>query len=258
MTGQALDPDLLRAIEVSDWDLRRLVGPAECVVVQRQLSTIAGRARRGEDVLAELVALLDRHPELLRYVWYVRRMAALALRLREEEERWPVQIQQVQQQQVQQQQQQYVQIPGTGRYEKARLINTLVVDAAADERVLSEGEWLRPGRHYEILVSVGHYVEGSLLAFKEADWPSEALPDTGLWLRAVLSLPGARDPIVEHLSFPPTAKVSSATAISGTNTPRVVAHGSGPDSRWQRPPRRPSSAPSSSCTTRSRPSMCKN
>jgi hypothetical protein len=109
----------------------------------------------------------------------------------------------VQQQPPQQQQQQQQEIPGTGWYAQARLVNTLVVDVAADERALTRGEWLQSGRAYEVLISIGHHVEGSLLAFKDAYWPSEALPDTGLWLRVVLSLPGARYPMVEQLYLPP-------------------------------------------------------
>jgi hypothetical protein len=85
--GRGLDPDLLRAIDMSEWDMRRLVARADRVVVHEQLSGIGSRARRGEDVLAELVALLDRHPELLRYVWFARLRAAQARQLREEERR---------------------------------------------------------------------------------------------------------------------------------------------------------------------------
>jgi hypothetical protein len=198
--GLALDQDLLSAIEVSDWDMRRLVSSADRLVVQKQLSEIGVRGRRGEDVLAELVALLDRHPELLRYVWFARARAAHARKYRESQPHVQQRSQQQQPQQQQQQQQQA--LPGTGPYAQARLVNTLVVDVAANERVLTQSEWLQPERAYEVLISIGHHVEGSLLAFKEAHWPSEALPDTGLWLRAVLSLPGARDPIVQQLYLP--------------------------------------------------------
>ena len=110
--GRGLDSDLLDALNVSEFTLNRLVEPRYRVAVQEQLWTIQKRARNGEDVLADLVALLDRHGELLRYIQFQRFMAPERRRRQQEaRRRWEEELERIrrtgeQYQQLQQQQQQ--------------------------------------------------------------------------------------------------------------------------------------------------------
>jgi hypothetical protein len=118
-----------------------------------------------------------------------------------------VQQQQQQQQQQPQQQQQYQ--PGEGPYEPARLVNTLLIDAATGVPLRGTGP-LATGHPHELRLNVGRYVRGSLLAFKDALWPDDLLPDTGVWLRAVLMFEEDRQPRVVSLFLPPDCLASLA------------------------------------------------
>jgi hypothetical protein len=193
--------DLLAAVDAARWSLHRLVGLTAFGDVHRQLVDVLRRAKRREDVTAELMALLDRHDELRRFVRAETRYLAEA-RIQHEwllhEARRTGQMQQQDGQQPQQRQA----TPGEGPYEAARLVNTLVAAAGTDTPIPT-GRPLTVSGEYDLLLNIGRYAKGSLLAHKDAIWPEDMLPYAGRWLRAVLSLDGERAPAVRAFYLPP-------------------------------------------------------
>jgi hypothetical protein len=184
---------LLIAVDAAQRSLGRLVAEPERDDVARQLGEFLRQAWQQRTVTAQLMALLDRHEELRRFV------QAKARQLPQKQQQQQQQQQQEQEQQHQQPQQQLT--PGEGPYEAARLINTLVTEADTDAPLPTD-EPLRVSGEYEVLLNVGRYVKGSLLAHKEAIWPDALLPRSGLWLRAALSLDGARAAAVRQFFLP--------------------------------------------------------
>ena len=71
------DPDMLAALNVAASDLEWLVNPADRDDVATQLYTIRQRSfLLNVDVWPELLALLHRYPELMRFIRIERREAA--------------------------------------------------------------------------------------------------------------------------------------------------------------------------------------
>jgi hypothetical protein len=164
--------------------------------------------------------------------------------LRRRQRLWELSQRTGQQQPQQEQQQQEVEVAvgGTGwPYPAARLVNTLVVESGT-ETPLSQSDSLKPGAPCGVRLNVGRYVTGSLLAFKDAAWPADALPDAGLWLRAVLSRSDEREAAIVEFYLPRKGDSFTCTCEFG--------HEHGTDCQRDRWARFPLVAPDTSSTMR--------
>jgi len=83
----------------------------------------------------------------------------------------------------------------------ARYVNTLVARLGTEDPIASDRP-LAAAAEYEVLVKIGHYIEGSLLSQRDANWPDELLPEKGLWLLAALTVDGAREATVRPFFLP--------------------------------------------------------